>query len=64
MSAIIKPASHIDPREIYIAYMFVCYLRAPSRKTGPGEVVDLGEIGADAEKNWERLNPYAVATLK
>ena len=49
----------VDPREAYIAYMFASYLRAPGRQTAPGEVVDLGEIGACAEKNWNRLTPYS-----
>ncbi len=40
MNAIIKPATPCDPREIYIAYMFASYVRAPGRKTGPGEPVD------------------------
>jgi len=40
VNAIIKPATPCDPREIYIAYMFASYVRAPGRKTGPGEPVD------------------------
>lgn len=65
--AIIKaqPAKHINPRELYIAAMLALYMRAPARKTAPGEIVDLGEIGSVPEhKTWERLNPYAVATPK
>ena len=49
----------VDPREAYIAYMFASYLRAPGRKTAPGERVDLGEIGVCREKNWNRLTPYS-----
>jgi len=49
----------IDPRELYIAAMYLMFLRAPARKTAPGEPVDLGEIGACAEKNWIRLTPYS-----
>jgi len=66
MNAIIKrPPSPYDPREIYLAAMWLMFCRAPGRKTAPGEPVDLGEIGSVPEqKTWERLNPYAVATPK
>jgi hypothetical protein len=37
------------------------FLRAPGLKTAPGEPVDLGEIGACAEKNWIRRTPYSPA---
>jgi len=37
------------------------FLRAPGRPTAPGEVVDLGEIGATKTKDWERLTPYSPA---
>jgi hypothetical protein len=57
-----RPAKpDIDPREAYIAYMFASYLRAPGHETAPGEPVDLGEIGACAEKNWIRRTPYSPA---
>jgi hypothetical protein len=60
MNVIIKrpPPPH-DSHEIYVAYMFISYLRAPSHKTAPGESVDLGEIGECREKNWNRLTPYS-----
>ena len=48
-----------DDHEAYIAAMWLMFLRAPGRKTGPGEIVDLGEIGAVNEKRWERLTPYS-----
>jgi hypothetical protein len=56
---ITRPPPPHDPREIYIAYMFISYLRAPGRKTAPGEPVDLGEIGECREKNWSRVTPYS-----
>jgi len=45
----------------YVAAMWLQFLRCPSRKTAPGEAVDLGEIGSAQEKNWERLTPYSPA---
>jgi len=32
--------------QTYIEAMWIMFLRAPGRPTAPGEVVDLGEIGA------------------
>jgi hypothetical protein len=52
-----KPAPAPDVNSI-VAY-WLMYCRAPGRKTAPGEPVDLGEIGADVEKNWSRLTPYS-----
>ena len=49
-----------DPDEIFLAAMLLMYMRAPGRKTVPGEPVDLGEIGQDAPKTWERLTPYSL----
>jgi hypothetical protein len=51
-------------REAYIAAMWLMFLRAPGRDTAPGEPVDLGDIGAVREKNWERSTPYSVAVPK
>jgi len=31
------------------------------KQTAPGEVVDLGEIGAAPEKTWTRMTPYSLA---
>jgi hypothetical protein len=57
-----RPAKpDIDPRELYIAAMYLMFLRAPGCNTGLGEPVDLGEIGACAEKNWIRRTPYSPA---
>jgi hypothetical protein len=60
---IIKYQPKPDPadRETYIAAMWRMFCRAPGRKTAPGEAVDLGEIGHDREKDWERLTPYSLA---
>jgi hypothetical protein len=46
MNVIVKrPAPPRDLREEYIRAMWVRFLLAPGHKTGPGEPVDLGEIG-------------------
>jgi hypothetical protein len=50
--------------EAYVLAQFLMYCRAPGRQTAPGEVVDLGEIGSTAEKNWERLTPYSTAQAR
>ncbi len=51
-----------DPYEIFLAAMLLMYMRAPARKTAPGEVVDLGEIGQDAfpDQRLLRDTPYSV----
>ena len=41
--------------------MWLRFLLASGKKTAPGEVVDLGEIGATKKKDWERLTPYSPA---
>jgi hypothetical protein len=65
LNGIIKrPRPPRDTREEYIFAMWLTYCRAPGRKTAPGEPVDLGEIGACAEKNWIRLTPYSPAHLR
>jgi len=46
-------------QKAYVAAMWLLFLRAPGRNTAPGEVVDLGEIGATKTKDWERLTPYS-----
>ncbi len=51
----------IDPQEAHIAAMWLMFLRAPGRKTLPGECVDLGEIGTAAEKSGSRDTPYSLA---
>ncbi len=48
-------------QKAYVAAMWLLFLRAPGRNTAPGEVVDLGEIGATKTKDWERLTPYSPA---
>ena len=49
-----------DPDATVLAY-WLLYCRAPGRSTAPGEIVDLGQIGTDREKDWERLTPYSLA---
>jgi hypothetical protein len=58
---LIKAHPETDPRDAYIAAMWLLYLRAPGHETAPGEPVDLGEIGSVREKDWERLTTYSVA---
>lgn len=53
------PPPSVD--SLMLAY-FLMFARAP-RKEQP-EVdgsYDLGEVGADVKKNWERLTPYSLA---
>lgn len=51
----------MNDKEAYIQAMWLMFLRAPGRRTAPGEVVDLGEIGATKMKDWERQTPYSPA---
>jgi hypothetical protein len=51
----------VDPRELYIAAMYLMFLRAPGLKTAPGEPVDLGEIGSTREPQFSRVTPYSPA---
>jgi hypothetical protein len=60
MTAIIKLLKPFDVDQ-HILAMYLMFCRAPGRKTGPGEPVDLGEIGDCREKNWNRLTPYSPA---
>jgi len=48
----------------FVWAMWLMYCRAPGRKTVPGEVVDLGELGSVPEKNWMRLTPYSLAQVE
>ena len=57
----IPPRSQQEIHDLYVAAMWLMFLRAPGRETAPGEPVDLGEIGEVREKNWDRLTPYSVA---
>ena len=51
-----------DPYEIFLAAMMLLYMRAPARKTAPGETVDLGEIGSAPEApTWSKATPYSPA---
>jgi hypothetical protein len=46
-----------------VSAYWLLFLRAPSRKTGPGECVNLGEIGETrSDRGVERWCPYAPAT--
>jgi hypothetical protein len=49
-----------ERKQLHIEAMWLAFLRAPSNATGPGEPVDLGEIGTTREKDWVRLTPYSV----
>jgi hypothetical protein len=61
MTAIVKSKTKLDAHEMYVAAMWLMFLRAPGRNTLLGEPVDLGEIGQVKSKNWERLTPYSPA---
>jgi hypothetical protein len=51
-----------DPYEIFLAAMLLMFMRAPGRKTAPGETVDLGEIGSVPDgKTFDRWCPYSIA---
>ena len=50
-----------DRNDKFIFAMYLMFLRAPGRKTFPGEPVDPGEIGQVKEKDWERQTPYSPA---
>lgn len=54
------PVPPLDKAALIMAY-WLMYCRAPGRATAPGETVDLGEIGQDKEKDWQRLTPYSPA---
>ena len=68
VKAIIKrlaPRDSSDPREIYIAAMFLLWASRPSKETSePDGSYFIGDVGEAPKKNWERSNPYAVATPK
>ena len=46
-------------RELHILTQWLMFLRAPGRKTLPGEPVDLGEVGEVPPRNWTRVTPYS-----
>ena len=53
-----QPKPDVDA---FILAMMLMYYRAPSRKTAPGEVVDLGEVGQVREVRVRRMTPYSIA---
>jgi len=64
LDAIIKrPISAEEARRLHIEAMWLAFLRAPSKATGPGEVVDLGEIGQTRleAQRIDRDTPYSTA---
>jgi hypothetical protein len=65
-SALTKPdrRPQQELHDAYVAAMWVLFLRCPARNTGPGEPVDLGEVGEVREKSWDRLTPYSLATSR
>jgi len=53
------PPPRVD--SLLLAY-FLMFARAPRKETPEVDgSYSLGEIGADAEKNWSRLTPYSIA---
>jgi hypothetical protein len=64
VDAIIKrPISVEEARRLHIEAMWLAFLRAPAKATGPGEPVDLGEIGQVMfeDQRIQRETPYSVA---
>jgi hypothetical protein len=62
VNAIVKyrPAPDIDAH-IFAMYLLYCF--APSKPTPDIDgYYDLGSIGSDAEKNWQRWCPYAPSS--
>jgi hypothetical protein len=61
LATIPKPGPKPDP-DAFLLAMFLMFARAPRN---PNPDVDgsfnLGEIGQDREKDWERLTPYSLA---
>ena len=60
MNAITKHPKRFDADAQILMY-WLMFCRAPGHKTGPGEQIDLGEIGSTREKNWGRMTPYSLA---
>jgi hypothetical protein len=57
-----NPAKNADEvSDGYIWAMWLMFCRAPGTATGPGEPVDLGEIGSTKDKTWTKRTPYSVA---
>jgi hypothetical protein len=52
-------------REAYIQAMWLRFLLTPSKPNPePDGFYNLGEIGSDAAKNWNRVTPYSPAELR
>lgn len=63
-TAIIKYERQPDI-DAFLWAMWLMYCRAPRKATPDLDGhFDLGEIGADDEKNWERLTPYSLAQTR
>jgi hypothetical protein len=60
MQTIVKHQPQPDV-DAFLFAMYLMYWRAPGCKTAPGEIVNLGEIGAVVEKNWLKATPYSPA---
>lgn len=56
-----RPLSEEEKEQLRIEAMWLMFLRTPAKATGPGEVVDLGEVGEVREKNWSKVTPYSLA---
>jgi hypothetical protein len=56
-----QPKPNIDA---FLFAMYLMYCRAPGSKTAPGQIVNLGEIGAVPERTFDRWCPYSPATAK
>jgi len=63
MNSITKYPKRFDA-DVQILMYWLMYARASGRKTGPGEQIDLGELGSVREKTWTRTTPYSLAEPK
>jgi len=53
-----RPQADFDA---HVLLYWLMFLPAPGKKTGPGEPVELGEIGIVPGKNWSKATPYNLA---
>ena len=68
MQSIVKriptPEEVEDPREAYIARMWILFLCSPGRDTRDASgALDLGEVGPVNERKVSRMTPYSPAEV-
>jgi hypothetical protein len=54
---LIKANPETDPRDAYVAAMWLTFIRAPGRQTAPGGPVDLGEIVKSERRTGRKQLP-------